>query len=220
MRSLVRVSFSSANSSADRTDCLSGNPLGTRYKPCAIAADSLFNSPSTSAPPPRPHSGPLHPSGPRYWRQSSSSTAVASSVRRPSSLRHPSPSRISPYYVYTFFSHSVTPSPSYTFPATCGQPAPTSPAATPAPALGDISSENSSGGSTSVYGNVFDSVFSASPVPMALSEIGEEGAGAEAGNVDGLAVDRDGVPINDVDIATEPNSPDKSSSELMLAPER
>jgi hypothetical protein len=87
----------------------------------------------------------------------------------------------------------------------------------PTPQAADVVDENVSGGS--VYGSVLDMVFTASPGPMALSEIGEEGVG-ELGNMDGLTVDRDGVPLNDVDIATEPNSPDKSSSELMLAPER
>lgn len=39
----------------------SGNPLGTRYRPCKSAAEGLF---STATPPAHPN----HPSGSAYWR--------------------------------------------------------------------------------------------------------------------------------------------------------
>jgi len=67
------------------TNCISsGNPLGSRYKPCHAAAEGLFAT--------RRHrpSGPLTPEGPRYWHAHS-----------------PLPQHAQPY-VYTFFSESVT----------------------------------------------------------------------------------------------------------------
>jgi hypothetical protein len=70
------------------TDCvLSGNPLGSRYKPCHAAAEGLFAT--------RHHhpSGPLTPEGPRYWHAHS-----------------PPPQHAQPY-VYTFFSENVTSTP-------------------------------------------------------------------------------------------------------------
>jgi hypothetical protein len=71
------------------SDCVpSGNPLGSRYKPCQAAAEGLFAS--------RHHpSGPLTPEGPRYWHA------------------HSSPLQHAQSYVYTFFAENVTSTPTY-----------------------------------------------------------------------------------------------------------
>lgn len=73
----------------------SGNPLGTRYKPCKIASDDIFSSRLK-------FSGPSCPEGPRYWH--------------PSSNRSSSLSPDSGFVVYTFLTHAVTSYPGYEFP--------------------------------------------------------------------------------------------------------
>ncbi|KAL1726392.1 hypothetical protein EV714DRAFT_219368 [Schizophyllum commune] len=89
---------------------LCGNPLGTRFKPCASAAVSLFSS-STS---PSRHSGhksrqtatrsmPTCPSGPDYYNQ-----APVSQNTTPGE---------GDVYMYTFFSSSVTSYPRFVFPS-------------------------------------------------------------------------------------------------------
>jgi len=61
----------------------SGNPLGTRYRPCKAAAEGLFNTAITP-------SHPNHPSGLAYWRNP------------------PSPSLTSTCYIYTLFPDRVS----------------------------------------------------------------------------------------------------------------
>ena len=61
----------------------SGNPLGTRYRPCKAAAEGLFSTAITP-------SHPNHPSGPAYWRNP------------------PSPSLTSTCYIYTLFPDRVS----------------------------------------------------------------------------------------------------------------
>ena len=79
-----------------RTTCLyqrklkllcSGNPLGTRYRPCKAAAEGLFSTAITP-------SHPNHPSGSTYWRNP------------------PSPSLTSTCYIYTLFPDRVSSFPS------------------------------------------------------------------------------------------------------------
>lgn len=61
----------------------SGNPLGTRYRPCKAAAEGLFSTATTL-------SRPNHPSGSAYWRNP------------------PSPSLTSTCYIYTLFPDRVS----------------------------------------------------------------------------------------------------------------
>lgn len=61
----------------------SGNPLGTRYRPCKAAAEGLFSTAITP-------SHPNRPSGSAYWRNP------------------PSPSLTSTCYIYTLFPDRVS----------------------------------------------------------------------------------------------------------------
>jgi len=61
----------------------SGNPLGTRYRPCKAAAEGLFSTAITP-------SHPNHPSGSAYWRNP------------------PSPLLTSTCYIYTLFPDHVS----------------------------------------------------------------------------------------------------------------
>lgn len=61
----------------------SGNPLGTRYRPCKAAAEGLFTTTITP-------SHPDHPSGSTYWRNP------------------PPPSLTSTCYIYAFFPDRVS----------------------------------------------------------------------------------------------------------------
>lgn len=98
----------------------SGNPLGTRFKPCTAAttgSDSTLRN---------LNSKPVGPDGRGYWRLSSvpetptrpTEYASTSSSKEPnvaSSTSAPEPPR--EFYIYTFFPSAVTPSPSFTFTA-------------------------------------------------------------------------------------------------------
>ena len=79
---LVRQTHDSLYQRKLRRFC-SGNPLGTRYRPCKAAAEGLFNT--AIAP-----SHPNHPSGLAYWRNP------------------PSPSITSTCYIYTLFPDRVS----------------------------------------------------------------------------------------------------------------
>lgn len=93
---------------------ISGNTLGTRYKPCQAAAEGLFTHTSSS----RIRTstvGPMRPEGPQYWHSSSQYHPSSSPSPSRSSSRNTRPTS-SPYYVYTFFSANVSSSPHFTFP--------------------------------------------------------------------------------------------------------
>ena len=70
----------------------SGNPLGTRYVPCKSASDGFLSSRNMDK---RSSSSRLR--GSQYWQASGS--------------------QAQDFTVYSFFSHSVTPTPAYAFPA-------------------------------------------------------------------------------------------------------
>jgi hypothetical protein len=92
---LVRQTHGSLYRHKLRRFC-SGNPFGTRYRPCKAAAEGLFNTAITP-------SHPNHPSGLTYWRNS------------PSSLT-------STCYIYTLFPDRVSSFPPLHFAST---PSPT-----------------------------------------------------------------------------------------------
>lgn len=85
-----------------------GNPLGTRYIPCRMAASGMFSpghkhytslqAPWTSDA--QPEFLPMCPEGPRYWHASPSSFSMAKST----------------FHVHSFFSTAVTSYPEYSFP--------------------------------------------------------------------------------------------------------
>jgi hypothetical protein len=180
----------------------SGNPLGTRYKPCAIAAGNLF--PHSSGPTP-----PIRPSGPRYRHQPSPSVPrPPDGASSSSSASSTEPSSSAPYYVYTFLSSSVASLPSYTFSPNNyrSTSASTTTAAPPSPPPAE-----------SLNAGIYTFQV-ASPIPLSLSEISEDQIIQD--DDEGANFDRDGVPIDDRETLTEPNSSDKSGNELMLAPER
>lgn len=195
----------------------SGNPLGTRYKACQTAGESISSARRKS-------STPIHPEGPRYWRahlpQHSSSSAE--------------------FYIYSFFSHAVSPSPRFSFPtrrATVLSPAPIYPLSPSMQAqtrtqLDQETDSSENDDNTATYTNtMFDRFMTASPVP--LSETNAEGRrslsagrGLRANaplqalvpgmvSTDRQEFDPDGEYILD----NEPGSPDKTN-EAMLLPER
>ena len=99
---------------------LSGKPLGTRYKPCKTASEGIFAPRSNGRP---CVSSPLHPEGSRYWHAQShtrSSISPTTSSHTPQHDQTASKSFTNHssglYYVYTFFSTSVSSSPAYSFP--------------------------------------------------------------------------------------------------------
>ena len=95
----------------------SGKPLGMRYKPCKTASDGIFNS----RPNGRQNPSAFSPEGSRYWH-AQSHTRAASSTSAPSDQSGPhSKINASSFFVYTFFSTSVSSSPAYAFPPRAAQ---------------------------------------------------------------------------------------------------
>lgn len=182
----------------------SGNPLGTRYRPCKTAASSIFSSRS------RP-SASMNPEGSQYWHAHSPPTHSRGAS--------------SPFFVYTFFSANVMSSPSFTFPP---RPALTVQSLAPLQSqpqiqVLDMDSEpaDEADMNTPTF-NTFERMLTASPSP--LSEAGEvDGESSPFQAMDGApyfgrrvedSFDPDGELI-----ATEPNSPDKTG-DVMLFPGR
>ncbi|KAL1743027.1 hypothetical protein HDZ31DRAFT_41873 [Schizophyllum fasciatum] len=103
---LAKVIHSPCGCVRECVGCAScGNPLGTRFKPCASAAVSLFSSsPSRHSGPKSRHAAtcsyPSSPSGPDYYDAAPVAQNNAGDV-----------------YMYTFFSSSVTSYPPYAFPS-------------------------------------------------------------------------------------------------------
>ena len=155
---------------------ISGNTLGTRYKPCQTAADGLFSLHHISQ-------VPICPQGPRYWHGRASATS----------------SSTSPSYIYTFFASNVTRA-----------------SQSPAPRVPPPSSSREE--SFYTVDNAFDMNFldrlaSASPIPM--SDEDRDGLEQSSRPQIDLEFDPDGAPL-----PSNPGSPDKTSAELMLLPER
>lgn len=181
----------------------SGNPLGTRYKPCKTAAEGIFSGR------PRTPAGPVHPEGPRYWHTHPRRTAPTSSH----------------FYVYTFFAASVTPSPAYAFPPRLAhhhQPSvpPPQPLYQPPPLDAEAPPFDSM---------VFDRGVTASPTP--LSDVGEGDAEGEGYAYQYPSQSSDPYPYQPVpgtvgeqydpdgEFIAEPSSPDKTG-DVMLLPDR
>ncbi|KAF5358584.1 hypothetical protein D9758_007718 [Tetrapyrgos nigripes] len=112
-----------------------GNPLGTRYKPCKTAVESIFSNTGSSRsrnadtsvsglPLPSQNLGrPEGPQGPAYWRTSSSLSQlhpeppISSTPSSQTSSPSPTNSTDHPYSIYTFFSSAVSSSPRFSFPS-------------------------------------------------------------------------------------------------------
>jgi len=226
---MVSCTASFCNSLTNRISLISGNPLGTRYKPCKTAGDGIFSARSNPT-------GPLYPEGPRYWHAHTHSPST-----RPSNPN---------FYVYTFFSVAVSSSPSYTFPLRPPPHSRYSEASQPlqpqilrpssqlqAQIQPELRQPEETNGNTPTTSNLmFDRVLTSSPAN--LEEIVEEDqesyrGGYLAGNTPGylqvpfrgpntdamqVEFDPDGEFIA-ADSETEPSSPDKTN-DLMLFPER
>ncbi len=195
----------------------SGNPLGTRYRPCKTAGDSIFTSPSNI-------SVPRCPQGPRYWHASNQSQST--------------PGTYNPeFYIYTFFSTAVSSAPGYTFPprlphhssstlssSSQRQQSSSYPFLPPPPPLVEVDDTEEP---TPTFGNImFSRIMTSSPTQ--LSDVGEDDRESDRGDdytlplpadwadfANRAPLDPDGEFLTD---AEAPNSPDKN--EVMLIPER
>lgn len=194
-----------------------GNPLGTRYRPCKTAGDSIFTTPSNI-------SAPRCPQGPRYWHASNQSQST--------------PGTYNPeFYIYTFFSTAVSSAPGYTFPprlphhssstlssSSQRQQSSSYPFLPPPPPLVEVDDTEEP---TPAFGNImFSRVMTSSPTQ--LSDVGEDDRESDRGDdytlplpadwadfANRAPLDPDGEFLTDVET---PNSPDKN--EVMLIPER
>ncbi|KAG7447825.1 uncharacterized protein BT62DRAFT_930871 [Guyanagaster necrorhizus] len=188
-----------------------GNPLGTRYRPCKTAGDSIFTTPSNV-------SAPRFPQGHRYWHASNLPQSPPGTYN-------------SEFYIYTFFSTSVSSAPDYAF-SLC-HPHHSSPNVSsssqrqqsssyaflpPPPPLVEVDDTEEA---TPTFGNImFSRVMTSSPTQ--LSDVGEDDRESDRGDDYTLP-----LPADWADFANQapldpdfdaPSSPDKN--EVTLIPER